>query len=169
MNPPSDPGKPSPSPYPMCPTIALVIARSAAAWQSRCPGVLPLRRAERCGKPIPRRPVIARSRATWQSRCPGVLSLRGAEQRGKPIPRRPVIARSRATWQTDTPASCHCEEQSDVAIPMRLDTRRRTAVATTTRLPRYARNDKAGTRELVDHRDCHASLAMTVLCPTQSS
>ena len=34
-----------------------------------------------------------------------------------------------------------------MAIAMRLNTRRRTAVATTTRLPRYARNDKVGTRE----------------------
>ena len=39
----------------------------------------------------------------------------------------------------------HCEEHSDVAISMRLNTRRRTAVATTTGLPRYARNDKVGT------------------------
>ena len=30
---------------------------------------------------------------------------------------------------------------------MRLNTRRRTAVATTTGLPRYARNDKVGTQE----------------------
>ena len=40
---------------------------------------------------------------------------------------------------------CHCEEHSDVAISMRLNTRRRTAVATATRLPRYARNDTVGT------------------------
>ena len=49
---------------------------------------------------------------------------------------------------------CHCEERPlipsssrDVAISLRLDTRRRTAVATATRLPRYARNDKVGTHE----------------------
>ncbi len=42
---------------------------------------------------------------------------------------------------------CHCEEHSDVAISMRLNTRRRTAVATATRLPRYARNDKVGMHE----------------------
>ena len=38
---------------------------------------------------------------------------------------------------------CHCEERSDVAISMRLNARRATAVATTTSLPsRYAlRND----------------------------
>ncbi len=42
---------------------------------------------------------------------------------------------------------CHCEEHSHVAISMRLNTRRRTAVATATRLPRYARNDTVGTRE----------------------
>ena len=49
---------------------------------------------------------------------------------------------------------CHCEERPlipsssrDVAISMRLDTRRRTVVATATRLPRYARNDKVGTHE----------------------
>ena len=41
---------------------------------------------------------------------------------------------------------CHCEERSDVAILMTLNTGRRTAVATATRLPRYARNDKVGTR-----------------------
>ena len=46
---------------------------------------------------------------------------------------------------------CHCEERPlipsssrDVAISLRLDTRRRTAVATATRLPRYARNDIRG-------------------------
>ena len=38
--------------------------------------------------------------------------------------------------------SCHCEERSDVAISMRLNTRLRTAVATATRLPRYAPNDR---------------------------
>ena len=43
--------------------------------------------------------------------------------------------------------TCHSEEQSDVAIPMKLNTRRRTAVATAMRLPRYARNDKVGARE----------------------
>ena len=50
---------------------------------------------------------------------------------------------------------CHCEEHPlipsssrDVAISMRLDIGRRTAVATATRLPRYARNDKVGTRKL---------------------
>ena len=32
-----------------------------------------------------------------------------------------------------------------MAISMRLNTRRGTAVATVTRLPRYARNDKVGT------------------------
>ena len=49
---------------------------------------------------------------------------------------------------------CHCEEHPlipsssrDVAISMRLYTRRRTAVATATGLPRYARNDKVGTRD----------------------
>ena len=47
---------------------------------------------------------------------------------------------------------CHCEESpvipsssSDVAISMRLNTRRRTAAAKATELPRYARNDKVGT------------------------
>ena len=47
---------------------------------------------------------------------------------------------------------CQCEEHPlvpsssrDVAISMRLNTRRRTAVATATRLPRYPRNDKVGT------------------------
>ena len=44
---------------------------------------------------------------------------------------------------------CHCEEHSDVAISMRLNTRRRTAVAAATRLPRYARNDKV--RRLGDY------------------
>ena len=34
-----------------------------------------------------------------------------------------------------------------MAIPLRLNTRRRTAVATATGLPRYARNDKVGTHE----------------------
>ncbi len=42
---------------------------------------------------------------------------------------------------------CHCEEHCDVAISMRLNTRRRSAVATPTRLPRYARHDKGGTDE----------------------
>ena len=43
--------------------------------------------------------------------------------------------------------TCHCEERSEVGISMGLDTRRRTAVATATGSPRYARNDKATTRE----------------------
>ena len=34
-----------------------------------------------------------------------------------------------------------------MAISMRLNTRRRTAVATATGLPRYARNDKVGAHE----------------------
>ena len=34
-----------------------------------------------------------------------------------------------------------------VAISMRLNTRRRTVVTTATGLPRYARNDKVGTRD----------------------
>ena len=34
-----------------------------------------------------------------------------------------------------------------MAISLRLNTRRRTIIATATRLPRYARNDKVGTRE----------------------
>ena len=41
-----------------------------------------------------------------------------------------------------------------MAISMRLNTRRRTAVATATRLPRYARNDKVGMHEglnSIDH------------------
>ena len=42
---------------------------------------------------------------------------------------------------------CHCEEHSDVAISMGLNTHRRTAVATATGLPRYARNDKVGTHD----------------------
>ena len=46
---------------------------------------------------------------------------------------------------------CHCERPSTssarAGISMRLNTRRRTAVATTTRLPRYARNDKVRTHE----------------------
>ena len=48
---------------------------------------------------------------------------------------------------------CHCEERPlipspsrDVAISMRLNTRRRTAFATATGLPRCARNDNVGTR-----------------------
>ena len=42
---------------------------------------------------------------------------------------------------------CHCEEHSEVSISIRLNTRRRTAIATATGLPRYARNDKMGTHE----------------------
>ena len=34
-----------------------------------------------------------------------------------------------------------------MAISMTLNTGRRTAIATATRLPRYVRNDKVGTRE----------------------
>ena len=51
---------------------------------------------------------------------------------------------------------CHCEERPlipslsrDVAISMNLSTRRRTAVAMTTGLPRCARNDTVGRRESV--------------------
>ena len=43
---------------------------------------------------------------------------------------------------------CHCEERSDAAISTRLNTRQRTAFATATGLPRYARNDKVGTYEV---------------------
>ena len=42
------------------------------------------------------------------------------------------------------PAYSHCEEHRDTAISMRLNKRRPTITATTTRLPRYARNDKGG-------------------------
>ena len=45
--------------------------------------------------------------------------------------------------------TCHCEERSDVAISMSLNTLRRTAVAMTTALPRCARNDTVGRRESV--------------------
>ena len=52
---------------------------------------------------------------------------------------------------TRTHFICHCERPSTssarAGISMRLNTRRRTAVATTTRLPRYARNDKVRTHE----------------------
>ncbi len=48
---------------------------------------------------------------------------------------------------SSTALICHCEERSDAAISMRLNTRRRTAVATATGLPRYARNDKVGAHE----------------------
>ena len=42
------------------------------------------------------------------------------------------------------PFDCHCEERSDVAISLRLNTRRQTTIATPTRLPRCARNDRWG-------------------------
>ena len=48
---------------------------------------------------------------------------------------------------TRTHLICHCEEHSEVAFSIRLNTRRRTAFATATELPRYARNDKMGTHE----------------------
>ena len=55
---------------------------------------------------------------------------------------------------TRTHSICHCEERPlipsssrDVATAIRLNTRRRTAAATATGLPRYARNDKVGTHE----------------------
>ena len=61
------------------------------------------------------------------------------------------VTRPRLPVKRDQPSRvpaliCHCEERSDVAISMRLNTRRRTAVATPTRLPRYARNDKVETQ-----------------------
>ena len=47
-----------------------------------------------------------------------------------------------------------------MAISMRLNTTRRTAVATATGLPRYARNDKVGTHDTVpDRRACKSSPA----------
>ncbi len=49
---------------------------------------------------------------------------------------------------TRTHLICHCEEHGDVAIWMRLSTRRRTAVVTATGLPGYARNDTGGMRGL---------------------
>ena len=36
-----------------------------------------------------------------------------------------------------------------MAIALRLNTRQQTTIATATRLPRYARNDKVGTHELL--------------------
>ena len=67
----------------------------------------------------------------------------------------PRYARNDIRGQSKGPASslvpaaiCHCEEHSDVAISTRLSTRRRTAFATATGLPRYARNDKVGTYEV---------------------
>ena len=60
---------------------------------------------------------------------------------------------------TRTHPTCHCEEHSDAAISMRLKIRRRTAVATTTGLPRYARNDEVGTMRVGlvtrTHPTCH--------------
>ena len=66
----------------------------------------------------------------------------------------PRCARNDIRGKSKGPASsllpaaiCHCEEHSDVAISTRLSTRRRTAFATATGLPRCARNDKVGARE----------------------
>ena len=63
----------------------------------------------------------------------------------------PRYARNDIRAQSKGPASplvsaviCHCEEHSDAAISTRLSTRRRTAFATATGLPRYARNDIRG-------------------------
>ena len=74
-----------------------------------------------------------------------------------------------------TPLICHCEEHSDVAISMRLNTRRPTAVATTTRLPRYARNDTGGTHEaghvartpLICHCEEHSDVAISMRLNTR--
>jgi len=66
-------------------------------------------------------PVIARSAATWQSTP--TLSLRGAKRRGNPYFRQcrtlDGLLRLRLAMTVGTrndPNSCHCEEQSDVAI-----------------------------------------------------
>jgi len=66
-------------------------------------------------------PVIARSAATWQS-IP-TPSLRGAQRRGNPYFRQcrtlDGLLRLRLAMTVGTrndPNSCHCEEQSDVAI-----------------------------------------------------
>ncbi len=64
----------------------------------------------------------------WSENCTGLSRLMRTHC---------VIARSTATAYL----LCHCEEHRDVAISMRLNTRERTAVATATGLPRYARND----------------------------
>ena len=48
----------------------------------------------------------------------------------------------------------------DVAISMWLKTRRQTAVATATRLPRYARNDNAGTHSA--NRRCYGDEIATL-------
>jgi len=93
-------------------------------------------------------PVIARSKATWQSIFQTVQDSRwiaspaARNDSGRlamtPIP---VIARSKATWQSifqvvqdsrwiaspsarNDPNSCHCEEQSDVAIHISCGARR---------------------------------------------
>ena len=114
-----------------------VIARSKATWQSTHP--LSLRGAKRRGNPYFRQcrtedgllrlrlamtliPVIARSVATRQSTP--TTSLRGAKRRGNPYFRwcktqagllRLRLAMTVGMARND-PNSCHCEEQSDVAI-----------------------------------------------------
>ena len=70
--------------------------------------------------------------------------------------------------------NCHREEHPlipsssrDVAISMRLNTRRRTAVATATGLPRCARIDKAGTRRGVPHCEEHSDAAISMRLNTR--
>ena len=108
-----------------------VIARSKATWQST--PTLSLRGAKRRGNPYPPRhceersdvaihthPVIARSAATWQSIFQAVPDARWI---ASPLARNDggaarndgrVLAMTVGT--RNDPNSCHCEEQSDVAI-----------------------------------------------------
>ena len=89
----------------------LVIARSEATWQSTHP--LSLRGAKRRGNPHPPL-VIARSEATWQSMFQEVQDLRWI---ASPSARNDGgAARNDGGWLEMTTHSCHCEEQSDVAI-----------------------------------------------------
>ena len=95
-----------------------VIARSKATWQST--PTLSLRGAKRRGNPYPPRhceersdvaihthPVIARSAATWQSIFQAVPDARWIAS---------PSARNDGGAARNDPISCHCEEQSDVAI-----------------------------------------------------
>ena len=105
-------------------------------------------------------------------RAASLLSLRGAQRRGNLVEVEHVpgnhhcygdeiatpVSSAVAMTNPDTPrhcatpchceqrAYCHCEERSDVAISLRLSTCRGTIIATATRLPRCARNDRGALR-----------------------
>ena len=124
---------------------------ASVAWQSRsridqrCRQISP----STAGFQYPRGPATNHPLSRWERAGVRVKLLTPTVHPTLPAQRPPGEGRqteAQPVQRLSIVPQCHCEEHSDVAISMALNTRRRNAVATTTRLPRFARNDKMGTR-----------------------